>query len=174
VSTPIERIETARLVGERLLPEHAAELAPMLLDQRVYATLWEREEPPTEQDVAEGIARQAEHWERHGFGPWLLRDREDGAVVGRGGLQYTYTVDFDEVEALWAIVPQRWGQGLATELARAAIVVAFEALELLEIVALTLPHNVASRRVMEKTGFAFERELEHAGLPHVLYRRHAG
>ncbi len=35
----------------------------------------------------------------------------------------------------------------------------------------TLPDNLASRRVMGKAGFAYEREIEHAGLPHVLYRR---
>lgn len=39
-----------------------------------------------------------------------------------------------------------------------------------ELVAFTLPHNAASRRVMEKAGFAYERDTEHAGLPHVLYR----
>jgi hypothetical protein len=37
------------------------------------------------------------------------------------------------------------------------------------------PGNVASRRVMEKSGFSYEREFveagEEVGLPHVLYRR---
>jgi [ribosomal protein S5]-alanine N-acetyltransferase len=37
-------------------------------------------------------------------------------------------------------------------------------------VAFTLPDNVASRRVMEKVGFRYEREVEHVDLPHVLYR----
>ena len=49
--------------------------------------------------------------------------------------------------------------------------VAFDDLGLGEIVAFTLPTNVASRRVMDKSGFTFERKIEHAGLPHVLYRR---
>jgi hypothetical protein len=40
-----------------------------------------------------------------------------------------------------------------------------------EIVAFTLPDNVASRRVMEKAGFVDECEVAHAGMPHVLYRR---
>ncbi len=34
----------------------------------------------------------------------------------------------------------------------------------------TLPTNRASRRVMEKAGFGYERDTVHAGLPHVLYR----
>ena len=36
--------------------------------------------------------------------------------------------------------------------------------------ALTLPHNAASRRVMEKVGFGYDRDIVHAGLAHVLYR----
>ena len=39
------------------------------------------------------------------------------------------------------------------------------------LVCFTLVDNNASRRVMEKAGFTFERELIHAGMPHVLYRR---
>jgi ribosomal-protein-alanine N-acetyltransferase len=38
------------------------------------------------------------------------------------------------------------------------------------VVAFTLPTNWASRRVMEKVGFTFERDIVHAGLRHVLYR----
>ena len=39
------------------------------------------------------------------------------------------------------------------------------------VVAYTLPDNWASRRVMEKAGFAYERDVMHVGLRHVLYRR---
>lgn len=167
----IERIETARMVLERLRPEHGPEQLPLLLDPRVTATLWPRSEPPTKADVLDGLASKIEHWERHGFGMWLLRDRETGETVGRGGLQYTYTAGLNDVEAGWAIVPERWGEGLATELAHACVEVGFEDLNLLEIVAFTLPSNLASRRVVEKAGFAYERDIVHAGLPHVLYRR---
>jgi RimJ/RimL family protein N-acetyltransferase len=68
-------------------------------------------------------------------------------------------------------VPERWRQGLATELARAAVEVAFDDLDLDEIVAFTLPDNIASRRVMEKAGFTYDRDIQRAGIPHVLYRR---
>jgi RimJ/RimL family protein N-acetyltransferase len=37
-------------------------------------------------------------------------------------------------------------------------------------VAFTLPTNTGSRRVMEKLGFHYEREISRAGLAHVLYR----
>jgi [ribosomal protein S5]-alanine N-acetyltransferase len=167
----IDRLETERMTLERLRPEHADEQLRLLLDPRVSATLWPRAGLPTEADVLDGLRAKVDHWDRHGFGMWMLRDRETGEMVGRGGLQYTYTAGLNDVEAGWAVVPERWGEGLATELAHACVEVAFEQLDLLEIVAFTLPDNVASRRVMDKAGFAYERDIIHAGLPHVLYRR---
>ena len=47
---------------------------------------------------------------------------------------------------------------------------AFDVLGLPDLVTYTLPGNLASRRVMEKLGFTYEREVVHADLPHVLYR----
>ena len=72
--------------------------------------------------------------------------------------------DLDEVEVGWSVVPERWRQGLATELALASIDVAFGPLDLDQVVAFTLPDNVASRRVMEKAGFAYDRDILHVGL----------
>jgi [ribosomal protein S5]-alanine N-acetyltransferase len=167
----IERVETERMILERLRLEHAPEQMRLLLDPRVSATLWARAELPTEDDVLDGLRAKVDHWERHGFGMWLARDRDTGEMVGRGGLQYTYTAGLNDVEAGWAVVPERWGQGLATELAHACVEAAFERLDLLELVAFTLPDNVASRRVIAKSGFVYERDIVHAGLPHVLYRR---
>jgi ribosomal-protein-alanine N-acetyltransferase len=172
--TSVEAVNTRRLVCERLRLEHVEELTPFLVDPRVVRALWPRGELPTVEDVAAGIAAKIDHWERYGFGLWLVRDRDTGAMVGRGGLQYTYAAGLNEVEVAWAIVPERWGEGLATELAGAAIEVAFDVLELPWIVALTLPDNLASRRVMEKTGFTYQRQIEYAGLPHVLYERRPG
>ena len=70
-------------------------------------------------------------------------------------------------------MPDRWGQGLATALAHAAIADrrSPRAAGLSQIVAGSLPGNLASRRVMEKTGFVYERDIVHEDLPHVLYRR---
>jgi RimJ/RimL family protein N-acetyltransferase len=170
-TSTIERVQTERMVLERLRLEHAPEQVRLLLDPRVSATLWARAELPTEADVLDGLSAKVDHWDRHGFGMWLARDRDTGEMVGRGGLQYTYTAGLNDIEAGWALVPERWGQGLATELAHACVEVGFEQLGLLELVAFTLPDNVASRRVMERTGFTYERDIVHAGLPHVLYRR---
>lgn len=160
---------TARMRGEPLGPGHERELAALMLDPRVSRTIWAGPTPPTMAQIGQGLRDKRAHWERHGFGLWLLRDRDDGGLVGRGGLQRTDAAGTGAVEAAWAIVPERWGQGLATELAQACVRVAFDDLRLDELVAITLPDNVPSRRVMEKAGFRYRRRIRHAGLEHVLY-----
>jgi len=168
-----ERVETDRMVGERISPEHGPELERLLMDPRVTPTLWARDEPITPADCEAGLSDKLRHWESYGFGQWLWRDRASGEMVGRGGPQWTNASGKDEIEIGWVIVPERWREGLATELARASLDVAFGPLGLDEVIAYTLPDNVASWRVMEKTGFVFEREIEYVGLRHVLYRRRA-
>ncbi len=160
--------------GEPIGPEHEAEIAELILDPRVYRTLWPWSSAPTRADVRASLMDKREHWERHGFGLWLLRDRESGLMVGRGGLQYTDAIGGFAVEAAWTVVPERWGQGLATELAIASVSVAFDVLQLRDLIAITLPDNHASRRVMDKAGFGYDRDIEHAGLRHLLYRQRPG
>jgi ribosomal-protein-alanine N-acetyltransferase len=167
----VGRVQTDRLLLERLELEHEREVSVLLRDPRVARTLTADGLPPSEREVRDGLRAKITHWERHGFGLWMARDRSTGEMVGRGGLQHTVVDSAAEIEVGWAIVPERWGQGLATELARAAVDVAAEPLHLPEIVAFTLPDNVASRRVMEKAGFTYARDVLHIGLPHVLYRR---
>jgi ribosomal-protein-alanine N-acetyltransferase len=172
ISSSLERIETERLVCERLRMDHLPEISRLLGDPRVSEWLWPHG-GPTEQDLTRMTTEKESHWERHGFGIWLLRDIRTQESIGWGGLQWTYLSELNQVEAAWAISPERWGQGLATEMAQGAITAAFGPLGLRELIAFTLPNNLASRRVMEKTGFVYERDIVHALLPHVLYRRRA-
>jgi [ribosomal protein S5]-alanine N-acetyltransferase len=71
---------------------------------------------------------------------------------------------------MWYVDPGHWGRGYATEVAREAVRVAFEVLELDALVAQTTHANAASRKVMEKLGMSYTNDTVHAGLPHVVYR----
>ena len=163
-------IETPRLRGERIGPEHQDALAALFGDPRVGATMGGTYTP---EQVAAGIVRLEQIWAENGFGYWLFRDRETGEPVGRGGLSRVHVGGADEVEVGWAVMPDRWGRGYGSELGGAAVEVAFGVLDLADVVAFTLPDNAASRRVMEKLGFSYEREVVWADLPHVLYRLHS-
>ena len=166
-----DRLQTARLLCLRPAADQLKDLERLLRDERVAETLLTSGLVPTKDEVAANLVAKQRHWDRHGFGLWTLYDRADGSFLGRGGLQHTNATGEDEVEAGWAIVPERWRQGLATELALAAVEVGLGTLELPSVIAYTLPENLASRRVMDKSGFAYERDIEWAGLTHVLYRR---
>jgi ribosomal-protein-alanine N-acetyltransferase len=171
VTPGLEQIITARMRGERLRRDHEPELMALLRDPRVARTLTDDGRPPDRAAVRARLAYGVRHWERLGFGLWLLRDRATGEVVGRGGLQTTSATGQDETEAAWTIVPTRWGEGLATELARAAIEAGLRPLGLASVIAYTTADNAASQRVMEKSGFRYEREFIRAGRPMVLFRR---
>jgi ribosomal-protein-alanine N-acetyltransferase len=165
------RVSTARMRGEPLGPGHLPLLAPMFADPRVGATMGGVQTP---EQVAVRLEAAEAKWARDGFGLWMLFDRATGEPVGRGGLSRQEFDGVSEVEVGWLIAPERWNQGLATEVGAAAIEAAFGTLGLPDVVSFTLPHNRASRRVMEKLGLSYEKTapfLHHGD--HVLYRRFA-
>lgn len=61
----------------------------------------------------------------------------------------------------YALAPQYWGRGYATEAASAVMTFAFEQLEVHRIAATTHPDNVASRRIMQKLGMEYEGHMRH-------------
>lgn len=162
-----ETFRTDRLVAERMRAEHLEELCRMHQDAKVMATLGGlRSDERTRQELCQHL----DHWERHGYGLWVFRTQVDGRFAGRGGLRNVDVGGHDEVELAYALMAEFWGKGLATEMAQAILRVGFEQLCITEVVAFTLPTNRASRHVMEKLSFTFERDIVHADLPHVLYR----
>jgi RimJ/RimL family protein N-acetyltransferase len=161
---------TPRLDAVPLGPEHLDALAPVMADPRVAATMGGAS---TREDVAAWLAANAGHQRAHGFAYAAWFERATGELVGRGGLHHVVVGGRAEVEVGWLVVPDRWGEGFATELGAAALEHGFSALGLERLVAYTLPENTASRRVMEKLGFAHERDIVHAGMPHVLCARRA-
>jgi RimJ/RimL family protein N-acetyltransferase len=126
-------------------------------------------------------ARIQEHFDRHGFGLWAVEVPGITAFAGFIGLCIPhYATHFTPcVEIGWRLSTEHWDRGYATEGAAAALQFGFERLQLAQIVALTVPGNVRSRRVMEKLGMKcsaaddFDHPLVSEGHPlrrHVLYR----
>jgi len=119
------------------------------------------------------LEMNVKHWVDHGFGMWMLRDRDTSAVIGRAILRHLDVEGVDEVETGYGFMPEYWGRGLATEIADACVRIGFDQLGLSSIVAITTPANLASQRVMQKAGLVYERDIVHAGAPHVLFRINA-
>ena len=159
---------TDRLRATRVGRDDEPFVVAMWQDPDVTATLGGSRDAS---QVARLLARWVDHWDRHGFGTYVLRDRADDGEVGWVGLGETDVGGRGGVELLYAIAPSRWREGFATEAGAAMVACAFSpVVGLDELVGFTLPENLGSRRVLECLGFEYETEVEHAALPHVLYR----
>jgi RimJ/RimL family protein N-acetyltransferase len=132
-------------------------------------------------DESDAFADRIEnHFRQHGFGLCAVELRSNGTFIGFVGLHVPsfQTVFTPCVEIGWGLATAYWGQGLATEGARAIVRFAFEELGLEEIVSFTVA-NLRSRRVMEKLSMKRDpaEDFNHPRLPpdhrlsrHVLYR----
>lgn len=100
------------------------------------------------------------HWEKHGFGPWSIRkkDQED-LVIGFGGLDYRLYGDDMRLNLGYRFDKYFWGKGYATELALATIEFGFKQLNKKEIFAIVRPAHKASINVLEKCKMALIYEL---------------
>jgi RimJ/RimL family protein N-acetyltransferase len=126
------------------------------------------------------VAWAREHWQQHGFGQWVVEVPDQASFIGVVGLAtVSYEAHFTPaVEVAWRLARAYWGRGCAGEAARAALDYGFDELGLAEIVAVTVPANSRSRRVMERLGMTRDPadDYDHPNLPegplkrHVLYR----
>lgn len=167
----LDRIATDRLIGERMTPAFFDDLHRLYSDPIVALTLTRDAKSLKPEQTAERMRAQIDNWDRNGFGLWRLTRAEDGAFVGRGGLRWMEVGGERSVEVGYALLPEFWGVGFATEIARKSVEIAFTELTLEQLISITLVTNRRSRRVMEKAGFQYERDVDYAGLPHVLYRQ---
>lgn len=113
------------------------------------------------------VRAQIGHWAAHRFGTSL--GWEGSTCVGWSLLQHTIVAGASEVEIGWTVARAHWGRGLGTQLGQHALD-GTNGLGLRSTIAYTRVDNSASRRIMEKLGLSYEREFEHRGLTHVLYR----
>jgi RimJ/RimL family protein N-acetyltransferase len=127
------------------------------------------------------IEKITHHFDKHGYTLYAAERKDTGEFIGFIGL---LTPAFDAhftptTEIGWRLSSKHWGQGFATEGAKACLDYAFRVLKIPEIVSFTAVGNIKSRRVMEKIGLAHDEEddFDHPGLPdnsplkrHVLYR----
>lgn len=93
---------------------------------------------------------------REPLGIWVAELENSNEFVGWFMLIRT---EFEFPELGFMIMKKYWGQGYATEIAKALIEHGFQNLGLKQIVALTDPDNHASIQVLRKAGFQFSRKI---------------
>ena len=167
-------IETERLILRPPEDRDRVALAAMNGDPRVGD--WLGSTLTSEQNDAM-IDRVLAHIAEHGFGFWAVERKADGVIAGMAGL-LAMSADMPPgpaVEVGWRLSPATWGQGYASEAARAAVEWAFAELKPPEVVAITAHSNLKSQAVMRRIGMSPEphRDFDHPKLaPDHPLRRH--
>ena len=112
--------------------------------------------PLTEADSNRLVDRFIQHYDKHGYGLYVLERKEDGAFMGFTGLQKVpFKAAFTPAtEIAWRLDYAFWGKGYASEAAKAVLAHGFDAQGLDEIVAFTVHDNVRSIGVMENVGMS--------------------
>lgn len=122
---------------------------------------WSPAPPPNRDPLARHelrslIEHQRDEWLRDRTYAFLIEQRRDLAIVGRMTLSQVVRGPMQGANLGYWIGEAHQGSGLTTEAARAVVRFAFESLKLHRVQAGTLPHNVASQRVLAKLGFRQE------------------
>jgi RimJ/RimL family protein N-acetyltransferase len=100
---------------------------------------------------------------------FALALRPNLKLIGYCGF-FLQTVDgVEELEIAYRLDPAHWGQGIATEAARAVRDHAFGDLQLSHVISLIHPDNIASRRVAEKNRMTPQKETVFRGFPAIVF-----
>lgn len=119
----------------------------------------------------EMLASWLQHWKNHCFGYELAF--EGNRLAGICGARRDLWRDMPVINLYWRLLPDYWGKGLAGDLGRHALDVAYSATPVANelIVARMQPENVASVRVAEKLGLIRRCDLDgdESGAHWILY-----
>ena len=174
----IPRIRTKRLLLREWLDSDLEPFAAMNADPEVMAFMSRSLDRAASDAFVERIRAR---WAADGHGLWALERLDDGSFIGFVALAApNFEAPFTPcVEVGWRLARSAWGQGFATEAARAALAWGFETLGLDEVVSFTTVANERSRAVMERLGMTRDpaEDFLHPNLPedhpirpHVLSR----
>jgi RimJ/RimL family protein N-acetyltransferase len=97
-------------------------------------------------------------WVLSGAGWWAVEVRESGEMVGTVGAFMRES--FPDLEIGWTLYRRFWGNGYATEAARAALAFAFDVHRAKRVVAHIAPQNAPSIAVSERLGMTFETDVD--------------
>jgi RimJ/RimL family protein N-acetyltransferase len=151
---------TERLVFREMTENDLDAMAEILGDPEVMA-FYPR--PKDRAEALDWIRWNRRLYEERGFGLWVIELRESGAFVGDCGLTPQEVNGTIEIEVGYHVRRAVQRRGYGTEAAEAARDYARNVLGLSRLIAIIHPDNVASQRVAEKIGLAFEKEIERHG-----------
>jgi len=139
-------LETSRLVFRPFTHDDFGLLAVLHRDPEVgryMGGVW------ADHRIAEALGRFVAEQDERGHSKWAAFTRE-GEFVGRAGVSLWPATG--ELELGYSLMPEFWGQGLATEAARAVADWTFANTDAAHFIAFTHLENYGSQRVLERLG----------------------
>ena len=152
-------LTTRRLTLRPYTSDDAPLMHRLIGDLRVF--FW-RTEPATLEEVETLIAQDIIRHAEQGLGAWAVFKADE--FVGQVILQPL--PETGEPEIGYHFVPEAQGHGYATEAALELLRHGFIGLNLPRIVAVVLPDNLPSQKVMKKLGLRYEKDIMKADMRH--------
>jgi len=146
-------IETERLIVREYVEDDAEAFFKLNTDPEVVRFVPDKPLLNVEQARQTLIDYPIADYCRYGFGRGACILKSTGEQIGFAGLKYLE--EFGEVDVAFRLMRTHWGLGLATEAALASVRFGFADLGLKLIIGLVMPENIASVRVLEKTGLRY-------------------
>jgi RimJ/RimL family protein N-acetyltransferase len=171
--TPPAALETPRLLLRPFVADDAGWFLALNADPRVTRYTWDAAVLTTVEQARQVLLdHPIADYGRHGFGRWACVLKACGTPIGFAGLKRLGDLG-GEVDVGYRLLPAHWGAGLATEAAVASVRWGLDTLGLPRIIGLVDPENVASVRVLEKAGLAFEALFDYHGQRLARYAVHS-
>ena len=155
-------LETARLILRPFGKEDLNHLAELMAN----ADFMRFSRGPKTHEETAAFLETVIGWHRAGSpSPFAVVIRSDGVLVGYCGFLHQEVDGEKEIEIGYRLHPDYWNRGIATEAARRVRDHAFSDLELPRVISLIHYDNTPSRRVAEKIGMTFEKEILFRSFP---------
>jgi ribosomal-protein-alanine N-acetyltransferase len=158
-------LETERLFLRDWVPDDWRRFKPLATDARVLRYIG-RSEPLSDEQIQAFVNGGIEKARSRGWILWPVIHRDDAELIGFCGFADGFPPD---VEIGWRLRTEYWGQGLASEAARAVLEYGWRRFGFGRVISVAQPANLASIRIMEKLGMSFEERFSHNGIEVVRY-----
>jgi len=89
-------------------------------------------------------------YKNYGYGRWAVIYKPENKIIGFAGLKYL--PEFNETDIGFRFLPEYWNKGIATEVSKEIIKYGFEKIGLDRIIGIAMPKNLASCKILEKSG----------------------
>ena len=146
--------ETDRLIIRRYTPDDRENFYRLNGDAEIMRYIREPKDP---QECVVILKRNIEFYQQNPLmGRWAMIEKASNAFIGSFAIIPVESIDHDrhtDIQIGYALLKEYWGQGFATESALAGRQYAFDVMKLSRIVAITETANLASQKVLLRSGF---------------------